>query len=166
MNDMSIPHGYCQCGCGERTRIAPVTDRSKGWTKGEPLKFMMGHRLRAGASGEKSPRWNGGRQISSHGYVMIWTPNGRQYEHILVAQKALGRPLRQIARGHPDNEVVHHINGDKQNNQADNLLICTHRYHLELHHRLEASPDWPQFQKVERFTKEKSHAIRNPNPGQ
>jgi hypothetical protein len=148
--------GLCLCGCGQATRIAPVTDRSKGWIKGQPLKYMMGHRLKAGASMEKSPRWKGGRYLSTHGYVLLSTPDGRQYEHILVAEKAIGRALLYISPGHPDNEVVHHINGDKQNNGPNNLLVCTHRYHLELHHRLEDSPEWPEFTKVVRNTKEKA----------
>ncbi|WP_220816177.1 HNH endonuclease signature motif containing protein [Pseudomonas paralcaligenes] len=130
-----------------------------------PLKFLRGHALKVDNQGPKSPNWKGGRQISSHGYVVRWTPEGRRYEHILLAEQALGRKLHQIAPGHPENEVVHHIDGDKQNNSPANLLICTHRYHIELHHRLEAHPDWPQFQKVERFTKEKARA-RHDRPSQ
>lgn len=40
----NIPYGYCQCGCGQKTRIAPKTDAKKGWTKGEPLFFIYPHR--------------------------------------------------------------------------------------------------------------------------
>lgn len=160
MNNNPIEHGLCLCGCGKTTRIAPVNDRSKGWIKGQPLKYMMGHRLKAGAAGEKSPRWKGGRYLSTHGYVTVTTEDGRQYEHILMAEKALGRKLKYISPGHPDNEVVHHIDGDKQGNRNDNLLVCTHRYHTELHHLLEQSPVWPEFQKVIRNTKEKASANR------
>lgn len=158
---MSIPYGHCLCGCGQVTRIAPVNDRSKEWVKGEPVKFVKGHHLRSFGSGASSQNWKGGRQLSTHGYVVLWTPEGRQYEHILIAEKVIGRKLLYISPGHPDNEEVHHIYGNKQNNGPNNLLICTHRYHLELHHRLEASPDWPEFQKVVRNTKEKAHANCN-----
>lgn len=140
----------CQCGCGQPTRIAPVTDRSKGWIKGQPLQYLKGHNA-SRASAEKSARAIGNRTISSHGYVVVRTgPRQRQYEHILIAEKALGRPLRNFGRGNPRTEVVHHINGAKTDNRGENLLICSHEYHVALHHRLEQSAAWPEFPKVTR----------------
>lgn len=38
-----VTAGLCQCGCGEATRLAPQTSRTKGWIKGEPLRFALGH---------------------------------------------------------------------------------------------------------------------------
>ncbi len=38
-----IPYGYCHCGCGQKTNLAPRTQRAKGWIKGEPLKWIHGH---------------------------------------------------------------------------------------------------------------------------
>lgn len=42
----TIPTGLCHCGCGEATRIAPCTDASKGWIKGQPLRFRRFHASR------------------------------------------------------------------------------------------------------------------------
>lgn len=150
MTRPEIESGLCQCGCGQKTRIAPVNDASKGWVKGAPVRFIKGHFLKNSGKGEKALRWNGGRSVSTHGYVVITDPEvgGRQYEHILLAEKTLGRPLRFYGVGDPRNEVVHHFNGNKQDNRTKNLLVCTHKYHMELHHRLEQSPEWPEFQKV------------------
>jgi hypothetical protein len=39
---MSAP-GFCECGCEAETRLAPKTDRSKGWIKGRPLRYVKGH---------------------------------------------------------------------------------------------------------------------------
>jgi hypothetical protein len=39
-----IPHGYCHCGCGQRTNLARTTDKVKGWTRGEPLRYIYGHK--------------------------------------------------------------------------------------------------------------------------
>ncbi len=38
--------GLCQCGCGERTRIARQTDHKHGWVKGQPRRFLRGHGTR------------------------------------------------------------------------------------------------------------------------
>lgn len=76
-----------------------------------------------------SSNWKGGRRIVK-GYVYICTGNStRRKEHILIAEKALGRNLKK-------GEVVHHINLDKTDNRTCNLLICNHAYHAWLHHEM------------------------------
>lgn len=35
--------GLCECGCGQRTNLARQNDRAKGWTRGQPLRFVLGH---------------------------------------------------------------------------------------------------------------------------
>jgi hypothetical protein len=39
------PH-LCECGCGKPTTLAPQTQRSRGWVKGQPTRFAQGHNLR------------------------------------------------------------------------------------------------------------------------
>jgi len=87
-------------------------------------------------SGEKSPRWKGGRYIDYRGHVYIYSPkhpniNSRNYirESRLIAEKALGRYLNK-------NEEVHHINKNSSDNRNCNLLICTKSYHAWLHRRI------------------------------
>ncbi len=36
-------NGLCECGCGEKTSLAPQTHEGKGWVKGKPLRFVRGH---------------------------------------------------------------------------------------------------------------------------
>lgn len=43
MQDKTTPHGYCECGCGDKTRVSAVTDTLHGYTRGEPLRFIHGH---------------------------------------------------------------------------------------------------------------------------
>lgn len=84
-------------------------------------------------SKEKNNKWNGGKTISSHGYIMVHTPEhpycdarGYVYEHRLVMEKHLGRYLS------PE-EVVHHIDEDKTNNTLNNLMLMTNSEHVKLH---------------------------------
>ena len=42
----AILHGYCRCGCGEKTTVSPSTVRRNGWVKGEPRRFVNGHQNR------------------------------------------------------------------------------------------------------------------------
>lgn len=137
--------GFCKCGCGQRTSLSPITDAAKGWVKGAPRFFIRGHSLRVPAN-RKQFEPEGTRRISTHGYVEIALGDGRwQYEHILMAENIIGRKLKFFGVGHPDNEVVHHVDGVKTNNVQSNFLFCTHSYHTELHARLEASDAWPEF---------------------
>jgi len=85
-------------------------------------------------SGDKNPSWRGGK-LFNKGYLMVLIPNhpradtrGYVKEHILRAEKALGKPL-------PLGAVVHHADGSK----TGPLVICQDdNYHRFLHQRLRA----------------------------
>ncbi len=70
-------------------------------------------------------------------------------EHILIAERVLGRPLN----GHP----VHHHDEDRANNKHSNLVICEDTaYHELLHMRMEAlqmsgHPDYRKCQYCKRW---------------
>jgi hypothetical protein len=38
-----VPFGYCHCRCGGLAPIATKTNRSKGWVKDQPKRFIKGH---------------------------------------------------------------------------------------------------------------------------
>lgn len=80
-------------------------------------------------------RWRGGRTVSSHGYMLIRMPNhprvnknGYIYEHTLVAEKILGRPLKK-------GEIVHHIDENRQNNSEENIAIKKSIAYHKVEHR-------------------------------
>lgn len=80
--------------------------------------------------------WKGGRSIASNGYVLIHVGRehhladvrGYTYEHRLVAEEKLGRRLK------PD-EIVHHIDRNKQNNDPENIEVHRSTAHHLFHHR-------------------------------
>jgi hypothetical protein len=81
-------------------------------------------------NGAKHPGWKGGRSLMKSGYIRVSIGGGKyQYEHVLVAEKALGRALK-------NDEQVHHINGNKADNRNANLLVCNGGYHRSLERRM------------------------------
>lgn len=96
------------------------------------------------------------RNIPGWEQLYAVTCDGRVWAHPREWRSANGNRrshngmwLRPDASG-PYLRVTH-----KANNSPSNLLICTHRYHTALHHRLERSPDWPQFKPIVRRLQER-----------
>jgi len=104
---------YCSTAC--RNKVYPHTG-----TRTVPESMM----------GENNPAWRGGSYIEPEkGYRMIRMPdhprarqNGYVLEHIVVAERKLGRRLKP-------NEEVHHRDRDRANNDPDNLKV--YDSHLE-----------------------------------
>lgn len=144
-NNNLIPYGYCQCGCGEKTAIAPKTDRSHGYIKGEPRRFVLGHHICPPAGTPEylndldcyriplphdryalvskddlalahSHKWHASKS-NSKDYVRAKTPEGNISMH-------------RVITGAPEGMLVDHINGDGLDNRRSNLRVCTHSENL------------------------------------
>lgn len=133
--DWIPPTGFCECGCGEQTKICTATRPEFDQYNGFPQRYAHGHNPR----GKRAGNWKGGRVRDVHGYWWLYRPdhprttiNGYVREHRIVWEEANGRLLR------PD-EDVHHIDGDRGNNALENLVALTKKQHRAAHH---ADPEW------------------------
>lgn len=109
-------------------------DRSDVAAKGMCWKHYLRWRRHGDMTVNKTPN-KGSKRTTCDGYLMIKrddVPNRYRGEHVVMAEKALGRPL-------PPGAEVHHMDRDRTNNNTKspwNLVICPdHAYHLLLHRR-------------------------------
>jgi hypothetical protein len=147
---------FCKCSCGNissvyETHLKSGKSRSCGCLIREltsarnktltgPKNHNWGKRREEtsqwGKRREMSSSWKGGRTLGGGGYILIYSPdyhnstNKYVFEHILIMEQMLGRPLQP-------GEVVHHCDGDKTHNQPYNLrLFATGGEHVKFHAKL------------------------------
>jgi hypothetical protein len=119
---MSVEHGIT---VPQRRKYHVSVDKSAISKRAYEKKYPNGRH------GEQSGNWRGGiRQVG--GYVRIYMPNhpnavqGSVFEHTLIAEKSIGRYIQS-------DEIVHHINGKKNDNRPENLEVCKRSEHIHKH---------------------------------
>jgi len=121
-------------GKTEAVRVAFASGRManrrtrKGVPQSEEAKAKLSETKRRKADG-KARGW----RITSNGYVEFTrkdNPNFGRLLHVVTMEAAIGRRLRK-------GECVHHIDGDKLNNELSNLQLMTIADHAKLHRQQE-----------------------------
>lgn len=127
------PSGACECGCGQPTSLVAHTIRSRRHFVGYPLPYCHGHGDRE--HGPAHHLFKGIRR--TNGYVYEYAPDHPQarkgsempgfvFQHRLVWEQINGRFLR-------NEEVVHHVNGIRDDNRPENLVALTKSAHCKSH---------------------------------
>ena len=117
--------------CGKTVQ----TYRSPSALRSTPPRFCSLRCIGRAQVGNANPSYSGGRHVLSIGYVVVLMPDhpdadvrGYVLEHRLVMERHIGRRL-------VNGEIVHHINGLRDDNRIENLeLMSSHEEHLRLHH--------------------------------
>lgn len=106
--------------------------RKLGMIKDKELALLNRSECR---KGEKGANWKGGRKLTPKGYVQILKPehpradsNGYVMEHIYIFEKETGIEV-------PKNCAIHHLDGNKQNNDISNLCLMSFKGHASYHNK-------------------------------
>ena len=125
---------YCECNCG---KTLPKRNKNRGLNR-----FIQGHSnwTRFGRiKGNNNPNWKGGRIISKDGYIYVKkrdhkfaNSGGYCPEHRIVYEEYYKCCLIPWA-------IIHHIDGDKQNNNINNLKAMKQSDHARIHNPFHSS---------------------------
>lgn len=112
----------------------PVCGGKKDFNAKACRKCSPKQRRLLGVKGPAHPTWKGGKQIDRDGYIRLYLPDhpwprkgGYVLEHVAVMELHISRRIKA-------GEVVHHINGNRQDNRLGNLELMSAGAH-SAHHR-------------------------------
>lgn len=94
--------------------------------------------------GSDHPKWNGGRRIDKDGYVVVFAPDNpmtRKNRYVLEHRINMARHLGRNLKKH---EVVHHKNGDRQDNRIENLEVFSNNTDHLAHELKGRCPKWTE----------------------
>jgi hypothetical protein len=116
-----VPYGYCQCGCGERTKLAERNHARDGHVKGQPLRYVYGHWGRSAPVDylvdEETGCWEWQRARDRDGYGKCKRDNKHVRAHRWYYEQARG-PI-------PPGMEIDHLCLNKRCVNPDHLEVVT-----------------------------------------
>lgn len=89
-------------------------------------------RMRRTGTTDNHQRARGTGTVTKLGYIAIAKDKKKEQAHRLIVEQILGIKL-------PPSVEIHHVNGNRQDNRPENLVVCPDRaYHRLLHVRSDA----------------------------
>jgi len=140
---ISFKRKYCSKRCCDKDKIGKfcslkTINKMSLATKRSWNNFQIREKRSKGISfskqGFKHHLWKGGKIDDGNGYVIIYMPNhpfvnhnNHIREHRFIMEKYIGRYLHRW-------EIVHHINGTRNDNRIENLKLCANKSeHQKIH---------------------------------
>jgi hypothetical protein len=118
------PTGYCECGCGQKTKIAKCGSAEDGYVLGQPRRFVKGHNGRGSGNG----MYKGGECFDKR--AGRWLADRGDGVFILRSRVAMQKHMgRELDR----NEIVHHRNKNPLDDNLENLEVMSRADHARLH---------------------------------
>lgn len=108
-------------GCGRKTKASGLCN----------MHYKRVRKTGIAGSSNRIKAENGIGHVNSVGYRQVYSDGKLTYEHIVLAEKALGKKL-------PPGSRVHHFDEDKSNNKSNLVLCQDEAYHRLLHKRMRA----------------------------
>lgn len=129
--------GMCECGCGERTKLATRTQASKGHVRGLPHRFILGHRIRLHAAKLNRDRaipWRE-RVIENASGCLVWTGATNSKGYGLIGRMLAHRHVWEEQHGPiPGRLTIDHVRARGCTDKR-----CLNTAHMELVTRAENS---------------------------
>ena len=131
--------GLCECGCGQPTPLARQTRTAQGVKRGDPMRFISGHRARLPRAKkwevEEQDRgfdtpcliWMGGKFATGYGCASTDTPGVQDLAHRVAWERHHGMPV-------PTGFVIHHRCEQRDCVNPEHLQALTHSEHNRTHH--------------------------------
>lgn len=119
--------------CSKSCSLKHIHTGRKPWNVGKKLHYNVWNKGKSNPkiAMEKHHNWKGGRTHTAQGYILLREKTRvSKLEHRVIMERHIGRKLNT-------EEVVHHIDGNRGNNDITNLMLFpSNSEHIKHHAKL------------------------------